>query len=640
MIKFLLREKLTYLINLNSNHKEKYLVQKRVVVMQPKCVPAVCNYDCLKSCPVNSKSKEKNPTLAIKVRDPATGKVIINEKRCLHDACGICINACPIQAITTINIPFESEDEAPVHKFPDSLFSLYRMPHLSQTRITGLLGRNAIGKSTLLQILEGSIKPNGGFEKGHKEWIDNLSVPGLKSHLLETYKDNSIIAHKRQNLQYMFDQDGTIGEVLTETALSKNGRGRTELEFFKSYLFLAGIWNKRPNVISGGELQRFAIAHTFLKEAKVYLVDEPCTFLDVKQRIRLRRIFEDRIKEEKKSVFVVEHDLAVLDYLTDNIHILFGEPHVFGVVSRALATKKGINSFLEGYLKEENISFRKRLGVRFTKSVKERDFEDTTIPRLEWNNYSITLGKFNLEVNSGNLFQAEVLGALGENGLGKTTFVKNLLEMLSKKVVTSQIDFGLVSIKSQQINRGFDGTVDQFLSQKTGRYLKNPTDKLHLLKPLGIWHLMNKPIKELSGGELQRVYIGACLGKVADIYCLDEPSAFLDAEERLKITSVIRNMATKKKKPIIVVEHDLQVVDAIADRILLFIGKPGIKGSTQGPFLKREGMNKFLKLLDITFRRDADTGRSRINKHGSSIDRHQREIGEYYYSPDKLKDYK
>jgi ATP-binding cassette subfamily E protein 1 len=614
-------------------------LQKRIVVLQPKCVPSVCNYDCIKVCPVNAKSTEKKPIWAIKVRDKITGKALINENKCLHSVCGICINACPIQAITTINIPFESEDEPPVHKYFDSLFSLYRLPQLSKTRIIGLLGRNAIGKSTLLQILAGIIKPNGGTENGHKQWLDSLSIPGLKKHLLETYKNKEIISHKKQDLRYMLELNGNIGDILQDVALSRQGRGEDELEFFKSYLSLEGIWEKRPSTLSGGELQRFTIASTFLKEAKVYLVDEPCTFLDVKQRIKLRKIFQDRIDEGNKSVFVVEHDIAILDYLTDNVHILFGQPHVFGVVSRALATKKGINSFLEGYLKEENIQFRKRLGVRFTKSVKERNFEDSTIPKLEWDNFKVKLDSFQLKIHKGNLFEAEVLVALGENGLGKTTFVKNLLELLSSTVVSAQIDYGKVSIKPQQINRGFEGTVDQFLTQQTGRYLKNPNDKTHLLKPLGIWHLMNKPVKELSGGELQRVFIGACLGKVADIYCLDEPSAFLDAEERLKITSVIRHMATKKRKPIIVVEHDLQVVDAIADRILLFDGKPGIVGYTQGPFLKREGMNKFLEIMDITFRRDPDTGRSRINKHGSSIDRHQRKIGEYYYSPDKLKDY-
>ena len=266
-------------------------------------VPGICNHECIKKCPVNEKGKDlKNPILAIKVKDQVTQKAFILENRCLHDRCGICINACPIQAITTINIPFETDDEPPVHKFPDSLFALYRMPHLSQTRILGLLGRNAIGKSTLLEILAGNIRPNGGKQDGHKEWFDNLTVPGLKKHFLDVYTNPDIVAHKKQNLRYMLDyQPIKVGDVLTLTCLGKNGRGLEELEFFKEYLELAGIWEKPPNVLSGGELQRFAIAHTFLTNAHLYLVDEPCTFLDIKQRLKLRRIFEDRVQEEKKS---------------------------------------------------------------------------------------------------------------------------------------------------------------------------------------------------------------------------------------------------------------------------------------------------------------------------------------------------
>lgn len=592
----------------------------------------------MKSCPVNAKSTSKKPVWAIKVRDKVTGKAVINENQCLHDRCGICIHACPINAITTINVPEQTEDEPPVHKYEDSMFALYRLPQLSQTKVVGLLGRNAIGKSTLIEILAGRVKPNGGLEGGHKQWMEELSIPGLHRHLLDTYAGKTVIGYKRQNLRYMWRKHPlTVGEILSETALGESGLGKDELDFLRHYLDLGRIWTKQPKVLSGGELQRLAIAHTFLQDCDLYLVDEPCTFLDVKQRIKLRKLFVDRVEEEKTSVLVVEHDLAVLDYLTDIVHVLFGEPHVFGVLSRALSTKKGVNSFLDGYIREENISFRKRK-IGFNKSVRERDIEGSTMPRLDWASYEKSLGEFTLAVCDGNLYRSEVLVALGENGLGKTTFVNALPEILAQETTQSEYEYGAVSVKPQQVKRSYKGTVSEFLAEVTQRYLQNPNDKTHLLKPLGIWHLMRKPVRELSGGELQRVYIGACLGKEADIYCLDEPSAFLDAEERLKITSVIRHMAGKKKKPIIVVEHDLQVVDALADRVLLFTGEPGDRGTTSGPFLKREGMNRFLAELDITFRRDHETGRARINKKGSSLDRYQRELGEYYYMPDKNKD--
>ncbi|MHA2365262.1 MAG: ribosome biogenesis/translation initiation ATPase RLI [Candidatus Hodarchaeales archaeon] len=616
-------------------------MKRLVVVLQPKCSPSVCNYECISSCPVNKKSTKKRPIWAIKARDITKGfapKAIINENRCLHERCGICINACPINAITTINIPEQTEDEKPVHKYEDSLFSLYRIPNLSRTRVTGLLGRNAIGKSTVIEILAGRIKPNGGIPNGHNIWLEELSVPGLARHLIDTYSQKNNIGFKRQNLRYMLEFDPkTVGDVLTEISTKPIGYGSDELEWLKNYLELEGIWNKKPGILSGGELQRFAVAYTFLQKNDVYLVDEPCTFLDVKQRLKLRKIFTDRISNQT-PVFVVEHDLAVLDYLTDNICVLFGEPHVFGVVSRALGTKKGINSFLDGFLKEENISFRKRR-ISFKKVARERDWEKSTIPKLEYGEYAEKLGQFILNVQPGSLYRGEVLCGLGENGLGKTTFARALPNILAHHVTSADYEYGIVSVKPQQISRQFEGTVDEFLTNKTNRYLRNPTDKLHLLKPLGVWRLLNKPIKELSGGELQRVFIGAALGKNADIYVLDEPSAFLDSMERMKITSVIRNLASKKKCPIIVIEHDLQVVDAISDRVLLFMGKPGIKGTTKGPFLKREGMNAFLKELNITFRRDPDTGRARINKENSRLDRDQRAIGEYYYTPDKLKEY-
>ena len=606
-------------------------MKRKVVVLQNKCSPSICSYQCIRNCPVNNSRKNKlakeGENWAIKIRN-STNKPIIHDTRCIGEKCGICIHECPINAIRMVSIPESTEDEVPIHQYEQSLFKLYRLPQISYNRVVGFLGENAIGKSTVLEILSGLLKPNTGdlIYPDMKDLSKSLTIPGMVSYLKDIYSGLRKIGYKRQDLRYLLvpNAQRTVEEVLREVD------ERRQFDFYREYLALSGILSKKLNVLSGGELQRTAIAHTFLQDCQVYLIDEPCTFLDVYQRLKLRELFLKQIAENR-AVLVVEHDLAVLDYLTDYICILFGTPHVFGIVSRAIATKKAINSFLNGYLQEENIAIRSK-SINFRRSARERILTGKTIPKLSFEKFEKTQGNFTLTVNPALIYQEEVLIILGENGLGKTTFANSLPEILARDTTIGEFEYYNISLKPQILQRSFEGSVDDFLYEKTGRSLRNADDKLHLLQPLGIWKLLDKPVKELSGGELQRTYIGACLGKQADIYVLDESSAFLDCIERLKITSVIRNLAEKKKKPIIAIEHDLQVADALGDRILLFNGTPGIHGWTLGPFGKREGMNEFLKSQDITFRRDAETGRARINKPESRMDREQRTLGEYYYT--------
>ncbi len=136
----------------------------------------------------------------------------------------------------------------------------------------------------------------------------------------------------------------------------------------------------------------------------------------------------------------------------------------------------------------------------------------------------------------------------------------------------------------------------------------------------------------LSGGELQRVAIANSLVQEADIYLIDEPSAYLDSEQRMITSRTVRRVIEKSGKSAMIVDHDVYFIDMISDALIVFDGEPGKNGKGRGPFSLHEGMNRFLKDVDITFRRDEETHRPRVNKPGSYMDRTQRQDGEYYYS--------
>jgi ATP-binding cassette subfamily E protein 1 len=189
-----------------------------------------------------------------------------------------------------------------------------------------------------------------------------------------------------------------------------------------------------------------------------------------------------------------------------------------------------------------------------------------------------------------------------------------------------------VSYKPQYISADFEGTVRDFFEKKAQALFTSPFYQNEVFVPFRLKYLLDKKLQNLSGGELQRVAVANAIVQDADIYLLDEPSAYLDSEQRMKTSRTIRRVIEKTGKSAMIVDHDVYFIDMISDALIVFDGKPSTNGIAQGPYSLHEGMNKFLKNVDVTFRRDEETHRPRVNKPDSYMDRLQRQDGEYYYS--------
>lgn len=380
--------------------------------------------------------------------------------------------------------------------------------------------------------------------------------------------------------------------------------------------------------MSGGELQRVAVAATMCRNADVYLFDEPSSYLDVKQRLEVARAIRS-LKDEQKTIIIAEHDLAIIDYLSDQICIFYGEPGVYGVVSNVHGVRTGINIYLEGYIPDENVRFRKEAIAFHEKPPAISSSAGETL--LRWEQIEKTFKGFKLTAYGGETRRGEVLGILGPNGIGKTTFIKILAGI---EEADNGTKFGemKVSYKPQYISAEYKGTVQMLLMSVVKEEFSSSWYKTEILQPLGINSLLDRNVAELSGGELQKVAIAMCLSRKADFFLLDEPSAYLDVEERLNMARIIRRVVENHNVTAFVVEHDVVTQDFIADYLMIFNGKPGVEGMAHAPTSLRKGMNKFLKEMGVTFRRDPTTKRPRVNKEGSKLDRFQKEIGEYYYT--------
>jgi ATP-binding cassette subfamily E protein 1 len=364
------------------------------------------------------------------------------------------------------------------------------------------------------------------------------------------------------------------------------------------------------------------LAACIAKDADIYYLDEPTSFLDVFQRLSIAKTIREFCKN--KSVMIADHDLATLDFLADRIHIFYGFPSVYGIVSKPYGVRVGINTFLDGYIKEDNVRIRSE-PITFFASLIEKGISPEIL--ISFEKLVKKFEKFELKVNSGNIRKKEVLGCLGANALGKTTFAKILAGEIKQDQGEIK-DTIKVSYKPQYIQTDFKGSVKEFLSAIAD--IESESYKAEIVRPLELERLLEKKIRELSGGELQRVAIAFCLSQQADLYLLDEPSAFLDVEQRLAVAKLIGKIIEQKEKSALVIDHDLLFLSKIGSRAMVFLGKPGINGKAE-VFSIKDAFNTFLKEVGVTFRQDKATGRPRANKPGSKLDREQKEREDYFF---------
>ncbi len=587
----------------------------RVAVLEvDKCKPKRCNTMCYRFCPIVRSKVE-----AIRFEGQ---KAVIVESLCT--GCGICVKKCPFKAISIVNLPDELEKDCS-HRFGENSFKLYRLPTPSPGMVLGLIGQNGIGKTTTLKVLSGEFRLNLGNYESPPSWndiIQHFRGSTLQDYFLRMSENRLKVSHKPQYVDKIPKAvSGKVGELLEKV----NERGT--LNKVAEQLELKQVWDRRLEVLSGGELQRLAVAATMCREADVYLFDEPSSYLDVKQRLVVAKAIRS-LKADQKTIIVAEHDLAIIDYLSDQICIFYGEPAVYGIVSNVHGVRTGINIYLEGYIPDENVRFRKEAIVFHEKPPGQVAGAGEIL--LAWDQIEKTYKGFKLVAKPGEIRRGEIVGILGANGTGKTTFVKILagIEQADNGKEFGQLK---VSYKPQYISGEYEGTVQELLMNVAKENYSSGWYRTEILQPLRIDLLLDRNVAELSGGELQKIAIAACLSRDAELYLLDEPSAYLDVEERLNMAKAIRRVVENRNVTGLVVEHDVVTQDFIADHLMVFTGKPGQEGLANPPTTLRKGMNTFLKEMEVTFRRDPSTKRPRVNKEDSKLDKFQKETGEYYY---------
>ena len=659
-------------------------VTRIAIVNKDRCKPKKCNQECKLLCPVNKTGKR-----CVVASSEGNKTAMISEKLCI--GCDICVKKCPFDAIKIINLP-SSLDSQVSYRYGINSFKLHRVPIPKPGQVLGLVGENGIGKSTALGILAGNIKPNFGdlknLEPDWEEIVQHYRGTEIQAYFMKL-KDGEIkAAHKVQYVDAITKTDKRVDTLAT--IFQKRKKKAPELyNRVVQMMELENLLERQLGNLSGGELQRFALAYVAMQNTAIYLIDEPSSYLDIKQRLTAGRLIRSLVEKDlDKYCVVVEHDLAVLDYLSDYTSLLYGKAGVFGIISMPSSVREGINIFLSGYLPSENMRFRdEALKFQVTDSAEEEAEQATakgseksriqTYPAMEIR-FSILKSSasdidsdsveddpniadrvldaaavptdnddmvststlydkqkardfsFRLRIEAGHFEYSKITLLLGENGTGKSTLIKALVGAIQPVSVEGLLPTLPFSLKPQTIAPSFKGTVQELFLSRIAETYNHSGFQDDVVKPLDIKHLLDRKVTQLSGGELQRVALILALGKPADVYLIDEPSAYLDASQRLVCAKVIKRFVINTKKACFVVEHDFLMALYLADSVVVFTGTPGVDAVACKPCGVTQGFNKFLSIIQVTFRRDPENLRPRVNKLNSAKDREQKINGQYF----------
>ena len=603
-------------------------LQTLAVINPEKCQPRSCNWECLRGCPV-----VKNGAHCIDIQFTAP-TARISEELCI--GCGACVQRCPFRAVKVVRMPAGLEKQV-THRYGPNGFKLHRLPIPRPGECLGLLGANGTGKSTALKVLSGGLRPNLGRYASPPEWPEVIKFykgSELQRHLIKARDGSCKAVVKAQHVEQLVRVwQGTVRDVWSQELGPAAGDLPEELE-------VALLADREVANLSGGELQRLAIAVACTQAADLYMFDEPSSFLDVKQRLHaVRAIRRLLTADETHALLAVDHDLATLDYLCDHLCFLYGAPGGYGAVSAPYSVGQGVNLFLDGFIPSENFRFRDE-PLLFNGSP-EAEAEPGGAGGGTWQYpaLSTTLGDaFALSAAGGDVREAEIVVLLGENGMGKTTLFRLLAGQAPPAEGTACLPRLNVSIKPQSVavKEGSSvggAAVKALLDKKVDPQLRDdPEWRAHVLEGLGLEDLYPKSMQHLSGGEAQRVAVALALGRLAaDLYLIDEPSAHLDCEHRVAVCRALRWFVRRHRKAAFVIEHDVLMAAHLADRVIVYEGVPSVRATASGPQALLPGMNHFLRGVGVTFRKDGDTGRPRVNKENSVKDREQRAAGEYFY---------
>ena len=411
-----------------------------------------------------------------------------------------------------------------------------------------LTGESGSGKSSLIHAVNGlAYQYYNGKSKG------KLLFQGEDLSSLPIYKIALRIATVFQNPKTHFFNINTTRELLF--TMENMGLNREEMdrrmEALLSIFPIEKLLGRNIFALSGGEKQILALASAYLSGCPFLVLDEPSSNLD-EGSIAVLKTMLHTLKEKGITILVAEHRLYYLMDIIDRVAFL-EKGSLRNLFSR--------EDFLA--LPEENI---KAMGLR------ARTKPSLSLP--EWKNEGAL--RYYKEEGFASFSFGKIYGIVGENGIGKSTFLRKLSGLekekgshfaLFGKELRKRQRLALSAMVMQDVNQQLfgDSVEEEMELGKTGQ--KRSTTKEELFSALGLSALKDRHPMSLSGGQKQRLALAATLYQEAKLFFFDEPTSGMDQKNMLRIASLLKS-AIREDRIFFIVSHDYAFLQEVADEVV------------------------------------------------------------------------
>ena len=477
----------------------------------------------------------------------------------------------------------------------------------------GLIGANGEGKTTLINLMLGNLdavsgeittkngirigylEQNGGYISGATAYEEMRAV---FSEQLSKIEQLSVLSSKIATCDYASNEYKTLSAKMDalNDYLTAHDAFNVDVKI-KTVLNGMGFENAYSQVIdtmSGGEKTRLKLAKLLLEEPDLLILDEPTNHLDISTLFWL----EEYLQTFKGAILIVSHDRYFLDRIikktfeieNKSVRYYNGNYSKYKVLKaeRVALLQKEYEKYIEETKKLEEYVARNGVRASTAKSAqsrvkklekmeeKQKPYLPPAPPRFKFsyvqepyervltiNNFDLSIGQKTL-IKGGNLqiLRGQKVGIVGENGSGKSTFLKSIIDKDDDKIeVGRMVKFAYYD----QENANLDGE-NTVLEEVWGRHvLATQTEVRSALARCGLFpEDMDKKIKSLSGGERAKLALCVFEGERGNVLILDEPTNHLDLPARESLESALKEF----DGTLIFVSHDRYFISGIADKIV------------------------------------------------------------------------
>jgi peptide/nickel transport system ATP-binding protein len=460
--------------------------------------------------------------------------------------------------------------------------------------VFGLIGESGSGKSmTALAVM--GLAPEGASVRGR------VTLAGTD---LTALSERRMCAVRGAGVGMVFQEPMTalnpvhaIGDQVAETVRVHTGASRAEARATAAaVLERVGLPASRfpparyPHELSGGQRQRVGIAMAIALRPKLLIADEPTTALDVTTQARILLLLRRLVDEDGMGLMLITHDLGVVAGIADNIAVMRDGAVVEAGGTAAVFERRAHPYTQELFAAATHAPVRApHAPGRVVLDVREV-VRDYATPRAAWFGGP---GRFRaVDGVSLTVARGETVALVGESGCGKSTLTRAILGL--EPVQGGEIILGGAPVDAARgVPRAVRRRVQAVFQDPYGSF--NPRHRVARLvaEPL---HLLDDPprgaardalvaqaleqvglragdgakyIHEFSGGQRQRIAIARALIIAPELIVLDEAVSALDVSIRAQILDLLADLSARLGLAYLFIAHDLGVVRAIADRVLV-----------------------------------------------------------------------